>query len=98
MRAKQTDIRLEAPIRETLNANYVGSLAVLRLAARMARLRSFVYISTCYTNMNRPRGSHVEERCVPPFSLPSGTGRRRAASWGPLHTALRSRFTHSDTH
>lgn len=56
------DIRLEAPIRETLNANYVGSLAVMRLAAGMDRLRSFTYISTCYTNMNRPRGSHVEER------------------------------------
>jgi hypothetical protein len=31
----------------------------------MRRLRSFVYISTCYSNMNRPRGSLVEERWAP---------------------------------
>lgn len=56
------DIRLEAPIHDTLHANYVGSLAMVNLAARMTRLRSFTYISTCYTNMNRPRGTHVEEK------------------------------------
>jgi hypothetical protein len=34
----------------------------VRLAARMARLRSLCYISTCYTNINRPRGTLVEEK------------------------------------
>ncbi|KAI8471567.1 MAG: male sterility protein-domain-containing protein [Monoraphidium minutum] len=59
------DIRLEAPIQDTLTANYRGTLSVVRLAARMQRLKSFVYISTCYANMNRPRGSLVEERLYP---------------------------------
>ncbi|KIZ05743.1 hypothetical protein MNEG_2214 [Monoraphidium neglectum] len=59
------DIRLEAPIQDTLTANYRGTLSIVRLAARMRRLRSFVYISTCYSNMNRPRGSLVEERLYP---------------------------------
>ncbi|GBF96748.1 hypothetical protein Rsub_09490, partial [Raphidocelis subcapitata] len=58
-------IRLDAPIHETLTANYVGALAVVRLSERMRRLRSLCYISTCYTNMNRPRGSLVEERLYP---------------------------------
>jgi hypothetical protein len=32
------------------------------LAARMQRLRSFVYVSTCYVNINKPKGAKVEER------------------------------------
>ena len=37
----------------------------MRLAARMPRLRSLTYISTCFTNINRPRGSRVDERIYP---------------------------------
>jgi hypothetical protein len=33
-----------------------------RLAARMRRMRSYVYVSTCYVNINKPPGSHIEER------------------------------------
>ncbi|GBF93777.1 hypothetical protein Rsub_06109 [Raphidocelis subcapitata] len=59
------DIRLEPHIHETLRANYRGSVAAARLAARMPRLRSFVLVSTCYVGINRPRGSLVEERIYP---------------------------------
>jgi NAD(P)-dependent dehydrogenase (short-subunit alcohol dehydrogenase family) len=55
------DIRLDAPIQTTLRANYRGSCAMTRLAARMARLRSYVYVSTCYVNINKPPGFRVEE-------------------------------------
>lgn len=34
------------------------------LASRMRRLRSFVYVSTCYVNINRAKNAMVEERCV----------------------------------
>ncbi|GBF97098.1 hypothetical protein Rsub_10109 [Raphidocelis subcapitata] len=56
------DIRLDAPIHDTLLANYRGSCAMARLVARMPRLRSFVYVSTCYVNINKPQGFKVEER------------------------------------
>ncbi|GBF91009.1 hypothetical protein Rsub_03864 [Raphidocelis subcapitata] len=56
------DIRLDAPIQTTLKANYSGSRAVVALAARMKRLRSVVYLATCYVNINKPPGFEVEER------------------------------------
>ncbi|KAI8477069.1 MAG: male sterility protein-domain-containing protein [Monoraphidium minutum] len=59
------DIRLEPHIHETLRSNYLGSIAAAQLAAAMPRLRSFVYVSTCYVNINRPRGSLVEEKLYP---------------------------------
>jgi hypothetical protein len=58
------DIRLDAPIHDTLRANYLGSCAMTRLAARMPCLRSYVYVSTCYVNINKPQGTLVEERCA----------------------------------
>jgi len=58
------DIRLDAPIHETLQANFRGSLCMTRLVARMAKLRSFVYVSTCYVNINKAPMSQVEERWV----------------------------------
>lgn len=61
-RHHDTDIRLDAPIHDTLTANYRGSCAMAQLGARMRRMRSFVYVSTCYVNINKPPGSHVEER------------------------------------
>lgn len=59
------DIRLDAPIHETLQANFRGSLCMTRLVARMAKLRSFVYVSTCYVNINKAPMSQVEERVYP---------------------------------
>jgi hypothetical protein len=32
------------------------------LVSRMPKLRSFVYVSTCYVNINKPPNSQVEER------------------------------------
>ena len=56
------DIRLDAPIHGTLTANFRGSCQMVDLAARMQRLRSFVYVSTCYVNINKAQGTRVEER------------------------------------
>lgn len=56
------DIRLDAPIHQTLSSNYQGSCRVVSLAARMLRLRSIVHLATCYTNINKPPGTSVEER------------------------------------
>ncbi|KAI8475868.1 MAG: male sterility protein-domain-containing protein [Monoraphidium minutum] len=56
------DIRLDAHIHKTLAANFLGTRAVLALAGRMPRLTSLLYLATCYVNINRPRGSDVEER------------------------------------
>ncbi|GBF97474.1 hypothetical protein Rsub_10397 [Raphidocelis subcapitata] len=59
------DIRLEAPIQETLRANYVGTERILQLALQLRRLRSMVHVSTCYVNINKPRGATVHERIYP---------------------------------
>ncbi|GBF91008.1 hypothetical protein Rsub_03863 [Raphidocelis subcapitata] len=59
------DIRLDAPIHDTLQANYLGSCAMTRLASRMARIRSYVYVSTCYVNINKAPHSNVDERVYP---------------------------------
>ena len=59
------DIRLEAPIQETMRANYVGTRRVLKLALQLRRLRSMVHVSTCYVNINKPSGATVHERIYP---------------------------------
>ena len=61
-RRAPADIRLDAPIHDTLTANFRGSSAMENLASRMQRMRSFVYVSTCYVNINHAPGSHIEER------------------------------------
>jgi nucleoside-diphosphate-sugar epimerase len=59
------DIRLEAPIQETLRANFKGSERVLELACCVQNLSSFVYVSTAYTNINQPEGAIVKEHIYP---------------------------------
>ncbi|KAI8469683.1 MAG: male sterility protein-domain-containing protein [Monoraphidium minutum] len=59
------DIRLDAHIHTTLAANFLGTRAVLALAGRMPRLASLLHIATAYVNINRPRGTGVEERMYP---------------------------------
>ncbi|KIZ01368.1 Fatty acyl-CoA reductase 1 [Monoraphidium neglectum] len=59
------DIRLEAPIQETLRANYMGTRRVLELATQLPRLRSMVHVSTAYVNINHPHGATVRERIYP---------------------------------
>jgi nucleoside-diphosphate-sugar epimerase len=43
---------LEADVQATLHCNYQGTQRLLALAARMARLRCFLHVSTAYVNMN----------------------------------------------
>ncbi|KAI8468986.1 MAG: male sterility protein-domain-containing protein [Monoraphidium minutum] len=74
------DIRLEAPIQETMRANYVGTERVLALALTLRRrvplgrgapykpgaaLRSMVHVSTAYVNINHAPGTTVHERFYP---------------------------------
>lgn len=42
-------------------ANYCGTRQLLTLASQMPRLRSFVYISTFYTNNFKPYNTPVPE-------------------------------------
>ena len=59
------DIRLEAPIQDTLRANFEGSRRVLELACCVQKLTSVVYVSTAYTNINQPDDAVVKEQIYP---------------------------------
>lgn len=59
------DIRLEVDIHSALQSNYVGTAAVLQLASGSRQLRALVHTSSCYVNMNQPRGSVVDSRIYP---------------------------------
>lgn len=59
------DIRLEVDIHSALQSNYAGTAAVLQLASGSKQLRALVHTSSCYVNMNQPRGSVVDSRIYP---------------------------------
>ena len=48
-----------------LHQNYRATSNVVTLAMRCAALAGYVHVSTAYVNINRPRGSHVEETIYP---------------------------------
>jgi hypothetical protein len=58
-------IALEEHIHTTLLHNYCGSRALLSLAARMGRLRSFTHVSSTYANSDAKLGATVDERVYP---------------------------------
>jgi alcohol-forming fatty acyl-CoA reductase len=60
-----------------LTQNYRATANVVTLAMRCAALAGYVHVSTAYVNINRPRGSHVEEK-IYPLALPDGTPVRHA--------------------
>ena len=51
---------------------------VAELAASMRRLQAFVYVSTCYVNAHRPKGSHIEEAIYPLTLRSSGQALQHA--------------------
>ena len=51
---------------------------VAELAAGMHRLQAFVYVSTCYVNAHRPKGSHIEEAIYPLIMRSSGQALQHA--------------------
>ncbi|KAF8064520.1 KIN4A [Scenedesmus sp. PABB004] len=59
------DIRLEAGIKDLLQANYEGTRQLCKLACGFANLSAFVHVSSAYTNMNAPTGSLVKEAIYP---------------------------------
>jgi fatty acyl-CoA reductase len=59
------DIRLEVDIQTTLKSNYLGTGAILDLAASMPKLKAVVHVSTAFVNMNQPRSSIIEEKLYP---------------------------------
>lgn len=59
------DIRLEAGIKELLQANYEGTRQLLKLSSSFHHLTSFVHVSSAYVNMNAPKGSLVKEAIYP---------------------------------
>jgi hypothetical protein len=60
-------IDLEADVQRTLRGNYLGTRRVLDLAARGARLRAVVALSSAAANVNAPPGSSVDEAIYPLF-------------------------------
>ncbi|KAF6257117.1 male sterility protein-domain-containing protein [Scenedesmus sp. NREL 46B-D3] len=58
-------IGLEADVQATLHCNFLGTQRLLQLAARMARLRCFLHVSTAYVNMNLDKGTTVDEVLYP---------------------------------
>ncbi|KAG1674663.1 hypothetical protein FOA52_007187 [Chlamydomonas sp. UWO 241] len=58
-------IVLEEHIHTTLLQNYCGTRALLSLATRMARLRSFTHVSSTYANSDAKVGATVYERVYP---------------------------------
>lgn len=59
------DIRLEAGIKDLLQANYEGTRQLLKLCCSFNNLASFVHVSSAYVNMNAPKGSLVKEAIYP---------------------------------
>eukprot|EP00878_Enallax_costatus_P001418 GHUV01001568.1.p1 GENE.GHUV01001568.1~~GHUV01001568.1.p1 ORF type:complete len:569 (+),score=137.92 GHUV01001568.1:356-2062(+) len=65
------DIELDAPIQKTLKANYLGTRAVLELAAECQKLRVFLHTSTYFVNSHLPRHALVNEKIYRlPLDLP----------------------------
>jgi fatty acyl-CoA reductase len=59
------DIRLEIPIQDTLRSNYQGTKEALQFALGTQNLRSFIHVSTAYTNFNQPEGATIAEKIYP---------------------------------
>jgi thioester reductase-like protein len=59
------DIRLEVGIQELLQTNYEGTRQLLEMAETFDNLKSFVHVSSAYTNMNATPGSLVQESIYP---------------------------------
>ncbi|KAF8065751.1 fatty acyl-CoA reductase [Scenedesmus sp. PABB004] len=74
------NIELDAEVHKTLRTNYVGTEALLALAAGMPRLSALVHVSTYYVNNHAPRGSTVAEAMYPlPLRLGGGAELDHAA-------------------
>lgn len=52
-------------LQDTLSSNYEGTRSVLELAASAQCLRAMVHVSSAYVNINRPRGSVLDEQIYP---------------------------------
>lgn len=63
---------------------------VVDLAAALGKLHAFVHLSTAYSNCDRPRGSHVEERIYPldPTLLGRSSPRSNPNLASGLHTPI----------
>lgn len=59
------DIRLEVGIQTLLQTNYEGTRHLLELASSFDDLKTFVHVSSAYTNMNATPGSLVSESLYP---------------------------------
>ena len=59
------DIRLEVDIQTSLKSNYLGTDAILGLAAQMPKLKAMVHVSSAFVNMNQPKSSTIDEKLYP---------------------------------
>lgn len=59
------DIRLEAGMKELLQANYEGTRQLLKLSSSFNNLTAFAHVSSAYVNMNAAKGSLVKEAIYP---------------------------------
>lgn len=65
-------------IAQDKHARLQATREVADLAAGMHRLQAFVYVSTCYVNAHRPKGSHIEEAIYPLTLRSSGQALQHA--------------------
>lgn len=55
-------VQFDAPLKQNLRDNYLGCRNILKLATKFENLKSFLHVSTFFTNSHI---SHVEEKIIP---------------------------------